>query len=274
MGSRTLIMKKISIFASLFLVFGAFDVHAAVSSTILDHVDRGSFNSPFAAAGQWKVGEGNYRLKSTSSGIVGLPGPSVWISTSRNYFTFNIENVPGPVTSGQLKVYHPRKGDFPMVNANSYSSSDPTETVNFYGLDNPSVTPALLQNPERASFSNVNAIFQDLGDGSIFGTFEASAALVGTISTIELTQAGIDSLNAAIDADQTRWSIGGALQTGTQTPSGNFEEVFRGSNRNVPATQLVLRTASKSAPAMSGLAGFGLLSGLCGIGIVLSRRRQ
>lgn len=282
--------------------------NAYAASKTLTHTDRGAFNSKNVVALQgatWKltrlerdaqgnptgnkIESDNYQVRHLGTGDnQQLPAPfrNKNFPATRSYFTFDISGLTAPVTSVKLKVYHPEfiqsTVDSSRTIEGSYQSPDATETVEFFKVDTDAAT---LDEPDQANspISKLDGIFNDLGSGDSYGSFVASEASEGTYEVIELSQAGIDALNAALNAQQTKWSIGAAMTTGSRTDAA-VERVFRGTGSPgdisdlpaTPATELIVEDASAPAPApaLTGLGGIALITGLGGIGMAFRRRRD
>lgn len=265
----------------------------AAEPIVLDHIDRGAFYSPTFAQMRrttWKVTDSwsnsrfetdSYQIRNFGSG--NYINPPVSIPVSRSYFTFNIRTLVSTVKSAKLKIYHPERTPWPngdFVFGGSYDSPDESETVTFFSIDNTSAV--VLDEPDETNspISKLNEIFEDLGSGSVFGSLVATPATDGTTATVVLTQAAIDSLNTAIQSGQDRWSIAASLTSGNRTGQVS-ERVFRGTGTRIkasvgvpptPPTQLVINEDSSTpAPALTGLGGMALLTGLSGLGLAYRR---
>lgn len=128
----------------------------------------------------------------------------IFTSENRSFFVFDLAGVSGTITSATLNLFNPGAGPCCL----GYVSPDPTETFALMDVSTPVSTLV-------ATGTNV-AIFDDLGTGTTFGQYIASAADNGTTISIVLNAAGIDALNAAA-GDQI--AFGGVLTTLGGVPS-------------------------------------------------------
>jgi hypothetical protein len=116
----------------------------------------------------------------------------------RSFFVFDLTSVSDTITSATLNLYNP--GAEPCCLG--YVSPDPTETFTLKDVSTP--LGALV-----ATGTDVG-IFNDLGTGTTFGEYTASAADNGTTISVALNAAGIDALNAAAGGSI---AFGGVLTT-------------------------------------------------------------
>jgi hypothetical protein len=125
----------------------------------------------------------------------------------RDYLVFDLTAVPGgeTVVSATLQI---------QLHAFGYSSPDPNETVEWVAVTTPIAT--LTAN------AYVQAIFDDLGDGTSYGTRVFSAADDGTLSLSSLNGSAVAALNAALSGS---FAIGGHL-TSINTSSSHQQSVF------------------------------------------------
>jgi hypothetical protein len=169
----------------------------------------------------------------------------------RNFFVFDLSGVTQPIVSAQLSLYNPYIDEFNT----GYDSTDATETYAVYDV---STGIASLTD----GTAGVGA-YTDLGSGTSYGSYVASAADNGTFVTFSLNAAGLSALNSATGL----FAIGGALTT--LDAFNNIEYLFGFSGNNLADTQLILETASASGvpePSVIALLGFG--------GLLLWKRRQ
>lgn len=178
---------------------------------------------------------------------------STTLGAFRNYFAFDLSAYAGQTfSSATLHLYNPKPGD---VNGS-------TTVGGFYqympAANNPSHETYELRQVSSNTGNLLGATagwtgFNDLGDGAIFGSYNATLADNGTFIDIILNADGLAALN---DAVGDWFVIGGRLSTaalgiGTQT-------VFGFSNQNNLAdTQLVL-TQAVPEPGTFSIALLGL----------------
>lgn len=113
-----------------------------------------------------------------------------------NYLAFNIASLAGQtITSATLTFY----------GGNGVNTSSTSETLGLF--DYTGSINALL------SDQNSVGVFTDLGNGASYGTAEIAAGAIQQFS-VTLTQAAIANLNAAANSQSdTRFVIGGSLQS-------------------------------------------------------------
>lgn len=186
--------------------------------TVIDEVtvvtsSRGAFASDLS------VQSGQEPRDSYYSNIVYDYGFSVPVY--RAYFSFDLSAEGGIVTKAVLRVYNPEEG---------YVSEDPSETVNFYEV---TTSAEDLLTPE-----DNDAITTDLGDGTLFGSIDITAADNASYSEIELNEDAIAAINLAIGSGT--WSVGTAITTGHTETSHTIERVWDGASPSQPDTQLAL----------------------------------
>ena len=99
--------------------------------------------------------------------------------TARSYFTFNLAGVNKAVVAAELLMFN---GDL--------LSQDPTETIGLYDV----VTPI----DELVSTSALQSIFDDLGEGTFYGSNAdfAPGVAASTIRTFTLNEAALAAINA------------------------------------------------------------------------------
>ncbi|MGA7412110.1 MAG: PEP-CTERM sorting domain-containing protein [Bryobacteraceae bacterium] len=211
-----------------FILFGAF-VFAGIAENahgtviVVSDATRGWF-TPATNSGA-TVGN-NYRAGFCPGPPGGcMSGPAEF----RDFFTFAIPQLDGPVTSAVLTLNSAGVGP----------------------LDNPSMTYQITSIPSVFGFT-------DLGTGTVFGSRVYTAADQGTNQSITLNAAGIASIvsNATFD-------IGGRITTLVANPT--TEMIFDSSGTGVcPACIVELQITTRSTvpePATCGLfaAGFAAL---------------
>jgi len=181
---------------------------------------------------------------------LGYNGPNVPVAY-RNYFAFDLTAYAGQTfTSAILHLYNPKAGDpFASPTFGGYCcSADAFET---YELHNVSTSAAALLGGSAGS-----AGFFDLGDGTVYGSYNATTADNGRFIDITLNAAGLADLNAAVGGT---FLLGGIVST---IASGPSQTIFGFTNANNMAdSQLLLSTAAVPEPGTYLLmfAGLGLL---------------
>jgi hypothetical protein len=206
------------------------------------------------------VGAATIQIDATDSGAYQSSG--FHLSTNENYltgnltlehrsfFVFDLTGVSGTITSATLNLFNP--GVMPCCLG--YVSPDPTETFALVDVSTPVSTLV-------ATGTNV-AIFDDLGSGTTFGQYVASAADNGTTISLALNAAGIAALNAAAGSTI---AFGGVLTTLSALPN---QYVFGFSTATFVEDD-VRRLDLTTAPEPTSLALLGL-----GLMAAVVRRRQ
>lgn len=182
-----------------------------------------------------------------------------FLTENRSFFVFDLTGVSDPISAATLNLFNPNTNPHPCCQG--YRSADATETFNLFDVT--TGVDALT-----AGGVGRTDIFADLGTGTLFGTYVASAADNGRTISVTLNSAGVAALNAA------RGSViafGGALSTisgpGDQFVFGFSTASFAGGD----VRRLDLTTADVSQvpePASVTLLGFGLT----GLAVRLRRR--
>lgn len=224
------------------------------------------------------VGPDSYEVSAINSGGFARPA-------TRPFFVFELpsrEDLPGEIVGATLRLFHPSTSF-----ANNF---DESETISFHAvststaalraLRSPPIDPATgaRRDPTPRELGLLGAIFEDLGDGKVFGSMESSASNQGQFQETRLNLAALNSLKAARVFGR-EWAIGGELSslnlTNQQHPVRSTEHIFRDSDSLAegiarPATELVLRIRERKAspaPALGGVFGLALLGlGLYGVG--------
>lgn len=111
----------------------------------------------------------------------------------RNFFVFDLAPVPGTILTATLEVENHETG---------FESSQPSETWTIYEVSTPVNTLVTSTSSE--------AIYADLGSGTVFGSAQVSAASNGELVTVPLNNDAVSALNAAIG---NTFAVGGALTT-------------------------------------------------------------
>ncbi|MBN8818477.1 MAG: PEP-CTERM sorting domain-containing protein [Sphingomonas sp.] len=162
-----------------------------------------------------------------------------------NYLAFNIASLAGQtITSATLTFY----------GGNGVNTSSTSETLGLF--DYTGSINALLSDQSSVG------VFTDLGNGASYGTAEIAAGAIQQFS-VTLTQAAIANLNAAANSQSdTRFVIGGSLQS-VSGPWANEQlfAIFGPQTALSPAAYLTLETTAVPEPASWALmiAGFALV---------------
>jgi len=123
------------------------------------------------------------------------------LTENRSFFVFDLTGVSAPITAATLNLFNPNTNPHPCCQG--YRSPDATETFNLFDVSSP--IDALT-----AGGTGLTSFFQDLGTGSMFGSYTASAADNGRTIAITLNANGLAALNAALGHVI---AFGGALST-------------------------------------------------------------
>ena len=129
--------------------------------------------------------------------------------------SFDLPGIQGAYLSGQLELFMPAQG----------FSGDPSETLTLFDVSTPI---ARLTN----GFGGVPA-FADLGTGTVFGTYTATAADNGTVISVAIDAAGLVAMEAQGGG---LFAIGGALTT----PGGGSAEYLFGFSGGAPMPSLTI----------------------------------
>jgi len=123
-----------------------------------------------------------------------------------DFFVFDLSSLPlgETILSATLHAYNPAVGEPNVSYTGGYESADASETYNLHEVLLPAavVTAPSVLNP---------AVYTDLGDGTLFGTYFASSADNGGFIDIALNGAGIAS--AQTFAGVGSFVLGGQVST-------------------------------------------------------------
>ena len=177
-----------SIFGNVVLV-----VNYAGGTTSLSDIASGNYNQN----GRHMPKNGFYLagLCGSSDGCLGKD------LVSRDFFTFNVSDIPGTVTSATLKLFNPDATVRPRSGlpvAPGYISDASSLSYELYQV---SASATQVQN----STDSV-AIFNDLGSGAVLGGATVSAADDGKFVNINLDQQALAEINAG-----GKFTLGGAV---------------------------------------------------------------
>jgi len=127
----------------------------------------------------------------------------------RDFFTFDLGGVTGPVTAAMLSIFNPAATVLPgsgLPVAPGYISDMASLT---YGLFEQSASATAIQNTTQSL-----AIYAGLGSGNLLGTTSVSAADDGQFVNIALDALGIADVNAAAGG---MFAIGGSVSPAPAT---------------------------------------------------------
>jgi len=126
----------------------------------------------------------------------------------RNFFVFDLSGVSGTILSATFRAYNPDDCEPDCSFTGGYDSPDASEAYNLREVLLPAatVTAPTSLNP---------TVFNDLGDGGIFGTYLASSADNGQFIEITLNAAGIAAAQTFVGIGE--FVLGGHVSTLTGT---------------------------------------------------------
>jgi hypothetical protein len=219
------------------IVLGMLGASAAGAATIvIDATDSGWYDD----SGSHDINNDNY--------LVGWRGAEY-----RNYFVFDLTSIATEtVVSATLRLFEPAVNP-PEFYADGYDSGDPSETYELVQV----ITPAAALIPSGIL---ATPIYDDLGDGTVFGTRAITAADNGTNVDIALNAAAVSAIDSAIGL----FALGGHITT---LVSGFASEFAFGSTSAASLRQLVIETTAVPEPASGALVSLGLLA-------IAARRRR
>jgi len=221
---------------SLLAFLCAFGVSGSVSAAMitLNATDRGAYDNT------------GFHNPAVLNYVVGDPIPADG-TERRNFFVFDLSGVSGLIVSAQLALVNPSTGFASPTGAETYGVFD--------------VTTALAS--LTAGTAGVGG-FADLGGGSSYGSYAATAADNSTTIQFSLNGTALADLNTAIGG---LFGIGGAITT--LDGVDNAEHLFSSSGSGPFETRLILVT-QPIVPEPSSLVLFAM-AGACLIGV---RRRR
>lgn len=199
----------------------------------IDHSDRDAVNRSLIvpiASDRFTIGNGSHQVRAVSAGDASIPA-------TRSYYTFPLQSatgVSGRVVRAKISFFHPSR---------SFDSPQSSETVSLFAVD--CFTPQQLQklktpargNPPReftaAELNHLDAIFDDLGNGALYGEMTVTPAINGTWQEVVLNEDALCRINDALSRGAQAFSIGGDLTSPNTVaglvPRGTQERIFRGS---------------------------------------------
>lgn len=171
----------------------------------------------------------------------------------RNYFVFDLSSISHQVTGAKLRIFS-NFDSFPCDHRGDigcgYASDDASETLTF--VDVQSVDALMSPNP-----GDEQAIFNDLGEGEVYGDISFTRDDVDLWLEIELTSAALTAINQG----NGLWAIGGhvtSLSAPDGLPFNKEERLFIGHVAGVvPMPELILTPIP--VPAAVWLFGSGLI---------------
>ncbi len=179
---------------------------------IINAVDRGWYDeSGSHTTNNENYGAGDCRGQTCTAGE----------NDFRNFFVFDLSNVPGPVLGATLLLFNPEQGFFSDTGSEEYQVADVITPVGeliggFGGLD----------------------AWEDLGTGEIYGSYLATAADADRIVRIDLNDAALVALSGA----EGLFAFGGRITT--LNDQADEETLFAfTTNEQVFGTRLLLVTA-------------------------------
>ena len=123
----------------------------------------------------------------------------------RNFFVFDLSSVAGIVQSAVLRADNPSGG---------YTGNQPSETWTLYDV---TTNIGALTGGGK----NLISIYNDLGQGTSFGSAAVSSADNGKVVSVSLNSAGVADINAATGS---MWALGGAISSLDSVD--NAEQIF------------------------------------------------
>lgn len=110
----------------------------------------------------------------------------------RNFFVFDLSGLPAgeEVITVTLRAYNPAPGEPDPSYTGGYDSADATETYDLHEVLSPAAAVT-------ATSVGLPAVFTDLGDGAVYGSYTASLADNGTFIEVPLNFEGVVAVGAA-----------------------------------------------------------------------------
>lgn len=244
----------------------AIAVSQATADINIDATTQGTVNSELGRAflGYWNS---NTSIQTWAFGS-SFVSQTDRFEVARNYHSFDLSGLSGTVTSASITSWHSNAS----ADSASFNSEDFSETVEFYDVG---YTSTEIQTAVEEDYQ---AIWDDIGSGTSYGSLTASDATNGTYQTITLSTNALADIQSAINSN-SEWVIGGALSTwaplrsdlteSNATAYGSLNErVFRAPAEEMRITELTLIGV---VPEPSTAA---LLMGAMALGFTAQRRRR
>jgi hypothetical protein len=175
------------------------------------------------------------------------------------FFVFDLSTLPASETvqSVTLHAYNPAVGEPNASYAGGYDSPDPSETYDLHQVllaaatvTGPPVPPPLIVNP---------AAYIDLGDGPVFGTYNATSADNGGFIDVVFNMTGRISVQNSVGLP-AQYVLGGAVSSLTSA-TGVEEFVFGHTDPPLlgPGTRQLIITMTPE-PGTGALVALGLVA--------------
>lgn len=200
------------------------------------------------------INQQTYTHQNVDAYLAGAVYNAIFDEELRNYFVFDLSSVSEQVSSAKFRLYS-NFNNFRCAHRNDigcgYASDDSSETLRFVDVET-SIASLISPTP-----GTEQAIFNDLGEGNVYGEVTLTRNDVDLWLEIELSSAALDTINQSNDL----WAIAGHVTTldGVIAPAFlKQERLFIDHGVGVvPMPELVLTTIP--VPAAVWLFGSGLL---------------
>ena len=162
----------------------------------------------------------------------------------RDFVVFNLSSIQGTIISAELRLYNP--GTWPD-GYNGFMSDDPSETYRLFEVTTDIAT--------LIGRNGGDVVFEDLADGTLFGTHVATDRDNGRTVSIELTAEALSALSSAAGL----FAFGGAIE---DLDAGAHNEVLFANTPEHTLPRLVVTTAEVPLPPAFSLLAWALLGAL------------